>query len=853
MAFAKHNFIVLRKIIKRFSSSLIIIQAFNLNRSILHKILVFAFLFFCLLNLNAQSPLNGLVTDQNDEPLPFVNILINNNASNGLTTTIDGTFSIRNVGAIEQLRFSYVGYETLYYTLDANAGEDILIIKLKPSAVNIDAIEIIAGENPAHRIIRRVVRMRDHNNPEKMSAYRCQTYNKMIFDLKTNKEAIAEYQTKNKTREEKRKKLLKRYHEKQEKKLKKVDASLERKHMFIMESITDRQFMAPKTIHETITHNRVSGFKTPSFAVLANAVQPFSFYQDHLEILDKDYLNPISPGSTKAYYFNIEDTLYQAQDSIYVLSFKPRKKKNFDGLKGVLYIHSNTYAIQNVIAQPANPAFIDLKIEQQYQFVDNQQWFPKALNFELIVTNYPSKYVGVSISGRSYIDSVLINPDLNRKTFQRDAMSISDDAFTQSDSVWTTLRHEPLTEKEKATYVFVDSLGVKKKFDSLLKLTEALSTGRYPIGKVDLLLDHILRFNEYEEVRFGFGLGTNDKFSKYFNIEAYSGYGIKDKAWKYGGALNFNLLDDDRLTFRAAYSKDLKEPAIMSNSFGELFSTRLYANRMSKVEQKRLSINAHPFSFFDAEIGMSQSRWESGFEYGFTTDDILLNEFDYTTLEFNLRYAYGEQTMQVLGSRVAQKTSFPILSFGYEKGFDNLLDGNYKYDRFSVTLDHSFLLRRFGNSTYRIEAGMVEGSLPYNRLFTSNTFSNDSWLEVITNTFQTMRPYEFLSNRFVHFFFRHDFKSLLLRTKKFQPRLALIHNMGIGELKSPNTHVGIDVKTMERGFLESGIRVGDIIRIPYLNVAYIGLGAGVYHRYGPYAFPGFWDNTTVNFALDFSF
>lgn len=820
----------------------------------MQKTISLLFLFLYLQSLGAQSLLNGIVTDQNNQPLAFVNILINNKATDGLTTTIDGKFSIPNAENIQQLRFSYVGFETLYQAIDVKNNETFLVVKLKSSAVNIDAIEIIAGEHPAHRIIRQAVRMRDQNNPEKMKAYRCRTYNKMTFDFVPDKAGIAAYELKNKKRKEEGKKLMNRFHNKQEKGLNRMNSLTKKQHLFLMESVTDRQFKAPKDMHETITHNRVSGFKAPSFAALANAIQPFSFYQDHLEILDKDYLNPLSPGSTRAYYFTIEDTLYQEQDSIYVLSFKPRKGKKFDGLKGVLYIHSSTYAIQHVIAQPANPAFIDLKIEQQYQFVERQQWFPKALNFELILKKYPSKYIGVAISGRTYIDSVRINPQLNKKTFKRDTWSMNEDAFAKADSIWQKLRQEPLTDKEKATYVFVDSIGSKKHFDALMKATEALASGRYPIGKVDVLLNEMLSLNQYENVRFGFGLGTNDKLSKYFNLEAYGAYGIKDKAWKYGSALNLNLLNNDRLTLRAAYSKDLEEPATMFNSFKQLLSTRLYADRMSMVEQKRLSLSSHPFPFFDTAFGFGQNTWRPGFDYALIADDILLREFDYTSFQVNFRYAYGEQTMNVFGSRVAQKTPFPVLSFGYEKGFDNLLEGAYAFNRFSVAVDHSFLLRRFGNSTYRIEAAWVEGDfLPYDRLLTSNTFSNDSWLEVISNTFQTMRPYEFLSDRFVHFFFRHDFKSLLLRTKQFQPRIALIHNMGIGQLKRSDVHEGIDVKTMEKGFLESGIRVGDIIRIPYFNVAYIGLGAGVYHRYGPYAFAGFWDNTVVNLTLDFSF
>ena len=41
---------------------------------------------------------------------------------------------------------------------------------------------VIAGENPAHRIIRKVVKNRNKNNPLKMNAFQCLTYNKMVFE-----------------------------------------------------------------------------------------------------------------------------------------------------------------------------------------------------------------------------------------------------------------------------------------------------------------------------------------------------------------------------------------------------------------------------------------------------------------------------------------------------------------------------------------------------------------------------------------------------------------------------------------------------------------------------------------------
>jgi len=632
-----------------------------------------------------------------------------------------------------------------------------------------------------------------------------------------------------------------------------MQASANRTHLFIIESVSERIFKAPKDLNEVVINNRAAGFSEPEFAALANAVQPFTFYQDHLEILDNDYLNPVSPGSTKAYYFNIKDTLYQGQDSIYVLTYEPRKGKNFEGLKGLLYIHTNNYAIQSVIAQPVTPQFINIKIEQQYQLIDGNQWFPLALNFEVFAENYPTKLLGIKANGRTYVDSVAINPSLKKYKFKRDTWRMGDDPYERSDSLWQSLRHKVLTQKEERTYSLVDSIGEENNFDTFQKWAGVLSTGRYPLGKVDFLFTE-LGVNTYELVRLAAGFGTNKKFSKYFNAEVYGAYGIRDKGLKYGGALGVNILDDKRLEWRLSYKKDIDEPARPLPENADLFSSRFYANRMSQVEEIRMAISGRPFSFLEGEVALSRNKWQPGFDYALFVGDDYKMDFSFTEVQVNARYAFGEQYFNFMGMRTARETPHPVLTLTYAKGIDGWLDGEYDYHRVAIGLEQSFLVRRFGTTTYKLEAGFISNpGLPYNRLSVSNTFNNDSYVELIVNTFQTLRAYEFLSDRFVHLFIRHDFKSLLFRTEKFQPRLSLIHNMGFGTLSNKDQHRSIAVRTMEKGFFESGVRLGNIIRIPVANIVYVGLGAGVYHRYGPYTLPGFWENTSVNLALDLSF
>ena len=99
--------------------------------------------------------------------------------------------------------------------------------------------------------------------------------------------------------------------------------------------------------------SRVSGFKNPIFAFIGSQLQSFSFYNERFNIFEKYYINPISNGCTGKYYYQIEDTLYNTQtDTTFIISYRPKVNTNFEGLKGLLYINTFHWAIENATAEP---------------------------------------------------------------------------------------------------------------------------------------------------------------------------------------------------------------------------------------------------------------------------------------------------------------------------------------------------------------------------------------------------------------------------------------------------------------------------------------------------------------------
>jgi len=304
--------------------------------------------------------LRGNVIDSHTkEPLAFVNITLNN-IYKTYQTDIDGVFNIPISSEIDSLKLSYVGYETATYKI-TNQYRDIKI-ELKRNTINLSEVVIFPGENPAHRIINNVIENRNKNNPEKLSSFSYTSYNKMTFTA--NLDSLKNNSITTDTTILKAKKLL------------------EKQYLFLMESIIERKFLYPDNNNEKLIASKISGFKDPLFALLVTQMQSFSFYNEVIHIGDKNYINPISKGSIDKYFFLIEDTLIEGKDSVYIISFQPKKNKNFDGLKGALYIHTNQYAIQNVIAEPffQDQAGITVKIQQKYEFLEQNQWFPVQLN-----------------------------------------------------------------------------------------------------------------------------------------------------------------------------------------------------------------------------------------------------------------------------------------------------------------------------------------------------------------------------------------------------------------------------------------------------------------------------------------
>ncbi len=817
-----------------------------------YSFLSLSLLFLLCITAQAQSfQINGKVKDaKTKENLAFVNIIINQQVTQGTTTDIDGKFDLNSDEPIRELSLIYIGYKTKTISVE---GEDFLSIEMEQDELMLGEIVVIAGENPAHRIIRKAVQNKRINNPEKVRSFKYTSYNKFVANTTFDSTQYIQRRVKGRNAEKDQQTRIDATS---------AQANFDQYHLMILESVTERIFIRPDKSEETVLASRVSGLQNPAIVALATDIQPFSFYKSHIPLLGKDYINPISRGSTQFYRFRLEeDTLFRQQDTIFVISFQPKKKANFEGLKGVLYINTNRYAVQNVIAEPAQINKAHLKIEQQYSFVQ-EQWFPSQLNFEVQWHGVPLPSTDMYLNGKSYFKDIEIEPDISRKDFGIDAVVMPPEAIKKQEDYWAEARIEPLTQKEKQSYQFVDSIGKEANLDALTKLSENLITNnQIQFGKVAVDLPRLLNNNNYEGTRIGLGLHSSDAISRFISLGGYVGYGTKDKAWKYGA--DFRLRHPDSRyepEIKLEYFNDLREPGLVYQANYPVnyvpspatFQRGLQAERLDSIQRYSVSVGVRPIRYMKLQLGGSHSQQKSLYTNPSLQDSIgRVSAFSYTAFHANARYAFKEQYIKLNGRRVPSLTPFPVLNVFYTKGLPDVLDGQLDFHRLVVALEADFKLKRLGQTFIWLEGGMVRGDTPYPLLFNGNGSRSSAWEPFfVANTFQTMGLYEFLGDRFANLFVYHNFGTLLFRTQKFRPDIIFAQGIGFSTLSAAE---GENFDTLDKGYYESGLALDNLIRINVLNLGYLGLGAGVFYRYGHYKKPKEIDNYAFKLRAGFSF
>ncbi|MBC5993878.1 DUF5686 and carboxypeptidase-like regulatory domain-containing protein [Pontibacter cellulosilyticus] len=803
----------------------------------MHRFLI-PFLYFILVASAALAQVRsvrGVVRDaKTNEKLAFVSIAANDGET-GTTTNLEGQYQLRHSKPIQTLRFSYVGYEPQIVYLDS---QQVINVYLQPSAAQLQEVVVMGtGENPAHRIIRLATQNRDRNTIDNLPAYTYRTYNKFIVTAVDAKE-IDLGDTLRLSQQDSAYLNMRNL--------------LAKQHLFLMESITDYAYLKPDKVKETILATRVSGLQQPSFGVVAAESRDFSVYEDMPVFFGKRYLSPLSPGSTRKYDFVLQETNIVGQDTVFVISYKPEQGKNFEGLEGLLYINSNGWAVQNVLAQSAaNDDKRGIKLQQRFERTSPQnRWFLTELDAEITIPQLSFKGHQPYGRLRTYITNININPNLRKSDFGVIALAQKPDAHLQPDQLYQQYRPDSLTAKEQFTYTRMDSVGRADKLDRTIRLMEYLIAKQISLGPISLDINRLFKVSAFEGVRLGAGAHTNGLFSERVILGGYWGYGFKDEEAKYGADAAVILHKPSELQVKAIYFEDVLEPggrrlpfqqkSLFTDLRPNLLTQRTYATHKSIALSGRLS------RYLQAQTQLRQEQHRPTL---FTPEDAPLPKYNLTEAVVSLRYAYGEKYMQQFNQVLPMASEYPVLWLQYTRGLDGVLNGDYSYNKYEARLEASARHRTFGQSSIKLTAGLVDGDAPFFMLFNGFGSNNPNYKFYAAEGFETMRPYEFFSDRYAALLFSQNFGKRFLRNSFFKPDVIVVTNIGFGDLKQAVQDVPLaEINSMRKGFYESGLILNNVI-----SSAFTGIGVGGFYRYGPYAFDEEKDNLRVKLTLTVAF
>jgi hypothetical protein len=797
----------------------------------LFHLLLLLFLTFAAKSLFSQNHiLSGKVTDEdNHQPLAFANVVINE-GQHGVITDIDGKYEITSSQAITKIVFSSIGYETK--TLELMPNQKKCNVALKPTVFKLSEVTVEAGENPAHRIIDSLMAHRKVNNPNSLASYKYNIYDKMVFTIDSSDFGKA---------------LALSNLEKTD--LHYFDSILKKSDMMVMETASEVLFKAPDRKLQNVLGTKVAGMKDPTFIYMVNSMQSISFYDDLIDVIGKDYVNPISRGSKNHYFFTLESVNPIGQgDSLYVISFHPRLGSTFNGLQGTMTVNSDGWALQSVKASPNDQGGLFIAtIQQLYQKVDGQ-WFPKQLNTNLkfpgMVVNIDGIDFPMVAIGKSYLTAIEINPEISKKQFSDIEVLVDPDAAYRDETFWNEHRIDSLTERIKATYIFVDSLTQGTNiFDRVLGFTDKMmNQSVLPLGFLDLDLGSIIKISATRGFYLGLGASTNDRLSRHIRMNGFVGYWTRMKYFDYGGGIKWLINRQRQMELGLQFTNQsgalgefggFSESGLLSESE---YKYTFYENIHLRRNMAELQFSTRFANYFKAFLSLSSSYNKYNTQF-FLTQSEPLTHAQFTNAEIKIRFAYKEKFLSKPDGIQTLGTLYPIVWLSYQHSFP-ILGGQYDFDRIKFQVSKNFYTRYMGVSKVLFQAGYASQSCPVMETF-DILGTYDRFGLYSPGSFSTMRLDEFFCDRFVALYLSHNFSGMLWKTNSawFRPELSVITNIGWGDMKRAEAYPLKNFKTMEKGYFESGVVVNGLLATPLTKI-----GVGAFYRYGPYSMPNVWDN-----------
>lgn len=727
-------------------------------------------------------------------PVPFATVVVTGTTV-GVNTNFDGIYHLEFSNKPDSLTVSYIGFLSKTRAVPASRNSKVNF-QLKESVLALETVVVLAHENPAFGILRKVRENRKRNDKNSLEAYQYEAYTKLEMDINHLTENFR-----------KRKVVTQ---------IQSVLDSIEQiagedglpiLPIFISEAISKFYFKSdPRKTHEKMLRTKISGVGvtdgSTTTQLIGSSFQQYNFYSNWLNIFEKNFSSPIGAGWRINYDYELVDSIYVGDTYCYRLDFWPKRAQDL-AFHGTMWITKNEYSLKQIDAsleKSANLNFIEkLKIQQEYVQTSAGPWLPAKTRVLVDVVALTKTSAGILAKFYvSVLDVVVNQPKPDR--FYELPISSSIDVRKKDDAYWTERRHDPLTQTELNVFSMIDTLNTIPTIITFTKAFKIIQTGYYRAGKFDIG-SHWDMFakNDIEGYRIGLGVQTNSLFSDKWTLSGLVNYGTKDEGWKYRGKVERILSRKHWTTVSLEHSKDLDPIWFLNDDdFGTAytgFGRWGTLVRPFEHEETTLKLTISPFRGFTQSIKLKSQTFESaaGTPFAYKLDpynptSASSNTYNTTEIVLESRIAKDEIFIIDDNHRLSLGTiKWPVIKVKYTLGLKGILDGDFSYQKLDVGVQKRIKMGVFGYSNADIGVGYIFSQVPYPLLKVQAGNELPVYVDFVYNL---LNYFEFSSDQYVELKYRHHFEGFILNRipliKKLKWRLTGNLNMIQGGVRQEN-------------------------------------------------------------------
>jgi len=766
----------------------------------------------------AQTKVRGKIIDaETKEILPFVNVYFKGSNISALSD-FNGEYYLETRTKVDSIAFACVGYKPTMKVIQKNSFQTI-DIKLEPQNYNLNEITVYAGENPAHKILKKIHKNKKRNDPQRLGGYSYEVYNKMEIDVNNIDDEF------------KQKKVFKHFDFVWDFVDTNVVAGKSYLPMFLSETLSDFYYKKdPKRIKEIIKANNISGIENESVSQLTGQMYvDINVYNNYLEIFEKNFISPIADLGLLTYKYFLIDSQFLDNKWCYQISFKPKRKQEMT-FTGEFWVHDTTFAIKKIkarIAEDANINFInDFIVTEEYSLVDDSIWF-RTKNQLFIDFNLSDKKTGFFGQKTTTCRNIKIGLPADKNFFsetQPEESIILDGSSKKDTTFWNDARHEKLSIKEEKIFSMVDSIKGVPVFRTFIDFVNLFILGYYVKGNFEIGPYYkMLSFNPIEGARIRFGGRTSNEFSTRLMLSGHLAYGTKDKVWKYGAGAMYMFSKAPRTAGGFYYKNDIEQLGQSINAFTEdnILSSILARNPKDKllpVEEYKMYLEKEWWEGLTNTVYVLHRRIRPtsliAFDKGGTQvlSDIVSSEITLST-----RFAYNEKFLKGEFERVSLGSEFPIIKLDFTTGLRGVLNSDYDYYKLHINIQYDFPVHPIGRLNLEVQGGKIWNPIPYPllRLHEGNeTYAFDEY------SYNMMNYYEFVSDAYASLYAEHHFEGFFLNKVPLFRRLKwreIVYTKAlVGEL-NPRTYNIMDfpstLSSLSRPYFEVGVGLENIFKV----------------------------------------